>query len=109
MTIGYAGTDRARTVLTVGGARLAEVMDAELTRALAGLEHLAVGDREAIALLAHRIVKRMVHHLATRLDAIATAPDAETYLAALSFVFDDTGTDDTTVTPAASESDAAQP
>jgi glutamyl-tRNA reductase len=72
--------------------------DAELARTLAGLEHLAPGDREAVALLAHRLVNGMFHHLAVRLKAVASAPDADTYLAALAFVFDDTGTDDTTVT-----------
>jgi glutamyl-tRNA reductase len=71
--------------------------DAELARTLAGLEHLAPGDREAIALLAHRLVNGMFHHLAARLKAVASAPDAGTYLAALAFLFDDTGTDDTTV------------
>jgi glutamyl-tRNA reductase len=72
--------------------------DAELARTLADLEHLAPGDREAVALLAHRLVNGMFHHLAARLKAVASAPDADTHLAALAFLFDDTGTDDTTVT-----------
>jgi len=42
-----------------------------------------VTDREAVALLAHRLVNRMFHHLATRLKLAATEPDAEAYLAAL--------------------------
>jgi glutamyl-tRNA reductase len=68
--------------------------DAELARTLAGLEHLAPGDREAVALLAHRLVNGMFHHLAARLKAVASAPDAGMHLAALAFLFDDTGTDE---------------
>ena len=68
--------------------------DAELARTLAGLEHLAPGDREAVALLAHRLVNGMFHQLAARLKAVASAPDAGTHLAALAFLFDDSGTDE---------------
>ena len=66
--------------------------DAELARTLAGLEHLAPSDREAIALPAHRLVNGMFH-LGAHLKAVASAPDAGTHLAALAFLFDDTGTD----------------
>jgi glutamyl-tRNA reductase len=68
--------------------------DAELARTLAGLEHLAPGDRQAVALLAHRLVNGMFRHLAAHLKAVASAPDAGTHLAALAFLFDDTGTDE---------------
>jgi hypothetical protein len=66
--------------------------DAELARTLAGLEHLAPGDREAVALPAHRLVNGMFH-LVVHPKAVASAPDAGTQLAALAFLFDDTGTD----------------
>lgn len=66
--------------------------DAELARTLAGLEHLAAGDRVAVTLLANRLANRIFHHIATRLTAVAAAPDADTYLAALAFLFDDTPT-----------------
>jgi hypothetical protein len=36
----------------------------------------------------------MFHRLATSLNAAASAPDAGTHLAALAFLFDDTGTDE---------------
>jgi glutamyl-tRNA reductase len=72
--------------------------EAELARTLASLEHLAPADREVVALLAHRLVNRMFHHLATRLKLVATEPDAEVYLAALAFLFDGTGTDYRTMT-----------
>ena len=68
--------------------------DAELAHALAGLEHLAPGDREAVALLANPLINGMFYHLAARLKAVASAPDAGTHLAALAFLFDDTGTDE---------------
>jgi len=48
-------------------------------------------DRDAVALLAHRLVNRMFHHLATRIKSGASAADAEAYLNALSFLFDDSG------------------
>jgi hypothetical protein len=66
--------------------------DAELARTLAGLEHLAPGDREAVALPAYRLVNGMFH-LVVHPKAVASAPDARTQLAALAFLFDDTGTD----------------
>jgi glutamyl-tRNA reductase len=65
--------------------------DAELARTLARLEHLSPQDRDVVALLAHRLVNGMFHHLATRLKTAATAPDADTYLRALAFLFDDGG------------------
>jgi len=63
--------------------------DAELARTLARLEHLAPQDRDAVALLAHRLVNGMFHHLATRIKVGASAPDAEAYLSALTFLVDD--------------------
>ena len=93
---------RALPVIAKLRAHVDRHKDAELARTLAGLEHLAPGDREAVALLAHRLVNGMFHHLTVRLKAVASAPDADTYLAALAFLFDDTDTDETTVTaPAA--------
>src|SRR5262249_21327416 len=65
--------------------------DAELARTLARLEHLSPQDRDAVALLAHRLTNCMFHPLATRLKTAASAADAEAYLAALSFLFHDGG------------------
>lgn len=72
--------------------------DAELARTLAGLEHLAPDDRHAVEQMAHRLVNRMFHHLATRMKLAAAEPDADAYLAALSFLFDGAGTEYRTVT-----------
>ncbi len=63
--------------------------DVELARTLAGLSHLAPGDQEAVALMAHRLIDRMFHHLATRLKAAARLPDGDDYLTALSFLFEE--------------------
>jgi glutamyl-tRNA reductase len=65
--------------------------EAELTRTLGRLEHLSPRDRDAVALLAHRLVNGMFHQLATRLKTAATAPDADAYLRALSFLIDECG------------------
>jgi len=72
--------------------------EVELERTLAALDHLSPADREAVALLAHRLVNRMFHHLATRLKLAAAEPDADAYLAALTFLFDGAGTEYRTVT-----------
>ena len=93
-----ARMQRILPVITKLRAHVDRHKDAELTRTLAGLEHLAPGDREAVALLAHRLVNGMFLHLAAHLKAVTSAPDADTHLAALAFLFDDIGTDDTTVT-----------
>jgi glutamyl-tRNA reductase len=67
--------------------------DAELARTLADLGHLSQDDQDAVALLAHRLINRMFHHLATRIKAAATLPDAEIYLEALAYLFNGEGTD----------------
>jgi len=67
--------------------------DAELARTLAGLERLSPADREAVALMAHRLVNNMFHHLATRLKKAAALPDGDAHLAALAFLFDEAGTE----------------
>lgn len=67
--------------------------DAELARTLAGLERLSPADREAVALMAHRLVNNMFHHLATRLKKAAALPDGDARLAALAFLFDEAGTE----------------
>jgi len=67
--------------------------EAELARTLAGLEHLSPDDREAVALMAHRLVNRMFHHLATRLKEAAAGQDGDAHLAALTFLFDESGTE----------------
>ncbi len=72
--------------------------DAELARTLADLDHLPAADQEAVSLLAHRLINRMFHHLAIRIKAAATRPDAETYLEALAFLFSSEGTEYRTVT-----------
>jgi glutamyl-tRNA reductase len=84
--------------------------DAELHHTLATLAHLAPADRDAVALLAHRLVNRMFHHLATRLKLAAALPDGDAYLAALAFLFDAAGTEYRTVTaPPPSWGTAASP
>jgi glutamyl-tRNA reductase len=62
--------------------------DAEWARTLADLDHPTLANQEAVALLAHRLISGMFHHLATRLKAAARQPDAEVHLAALAFLFD---------------------
>jgi glutamyl-tRNA reductase len=98
-----ARTRRAVPLIAALRAHVDRQKEAELARTLADLEHLAPADREAVALLAHRLVNRMFHHLATRLKLAATEPDAEAYLAALAFLFEGTGTDYRTVTAPAAE------
>ena len=93
-----ARTRRAVPLIAALRAHVDRQKEAELARTLADLEHLAPADREAVALLAHRLVNRMFHHLATRLKLAATEPDAEAYLAALAFLFEGTGTEYRTVT-----------
>jgi glutamyl-tRNA reductase len=66
--------------------------DVELSRTLADLGHLPQADQDAVALLAHRLINRMFHHLATRIKVVAGRPDADTYLAALAVLFDGEGT-----------------
>jgi glutamyl-tRNA reductase len=82
------------------GPHLDSQKDAELARTLARLEHLSARDRDAVALLAYRLVYRMVHHLATRLKATAATPNAVAYLHALSVLFADLDTADRTITTA---------
>lgn len=97
----YVMQQRARRAVPLIAALRAHVdrqKDAELAHTLADLDHLAPHDREAVELLAHRLVNRMFHHLATRLKLAATAPDAETLLAALAFLFDAQGTGSKSVT-----------
>jgi len=67
--------------------------DAELARTLAGLDHLSPEDRAEVALMAHRLVNNMFHHLATRLKKAAALEDGDARLAALAFLFDETGTE----------------
>ncbi|HEX6656175.1 MAG TPA: hypothetical protein VF153_08200 [Candidatus Limnocylindria bacterium] len=63
--------------------------DSELARTLAQLGHLSARDHAAVTLLAHRLVNRAYHHLATRLKSVAKAPDADVYLRTLSCRFDE--------------------
>jgi len=91
----YAVEARARRAVPMIARLRAHVdsqKEAELARTLASLEHLAEADRAEVGMLAHRLVNRMFHHLATRLKAAAVAPEADTYLEALAFLFDETGT-----------------
>jgi len=91
----YAVEARARRAVPMIARLRAHVdsqKEAELARTLASLEHLAEADRAEVGMLAHRLVNRMFHHLATRLKAAVVAPEADTYLEALSFLFDETGT-----------------
>ena len=74
---------RAVPLITRLRAHVDSRKDAELARTLARLEHLSPRDRDIVAMLAQRLVNGMFHHLATRLKAAATAPDADTYLRAL--------------------------
>lgn len=88
-----ARTRRAVPLIARLRAHVDRNKEAELARTMAGLEHLAPADREAVAYMAHRLVNNMFHHLATRLKAAAAAPEGDAYLAALDFLFDDTGTE----------------
>lgn len=96
-------TQRAVPLIANLRAHVDRQKDAELARTLAGLEHLDPADREAVALLAHRLINRMFHHLATRLKAAAAAPEAEAHLAALAFLFEATDTEYRTVTTPTAE------
>ena len=91
-------TRRAVPLIAKLRAHVDRQKDTELARTLAGLEHLAPADRDAVALLAHRLINRMFHHLATRLKAAATEVDAEMYLSALAFLFDGVDTEYSTIT-----------
>jgi glutamyl-tRNA reductase len=89
---------RAVPVIAALRAHVDSQKDAELGHTLARLAHLAPADRDAVAQLAHRLVNRMFHHLATRLKLATTLPDGDAYLAALAFLFDEAGTEYKTVT-----------
>jgi glutamyl-tRNA reductase len=73
---------------------------AELARTLSQLEHLAPDDQAAIEEMAHRLVNKMFHHLATRMKKAAADPElGESYVAAARFLFqhDDLGHSDSRV------------
>jgi len=100
---------RAVPLITRLRAHVDRNKEAELARTLASLEHLSGEDREAVALLAHRLVNRMFHHLATRLKETAALPNGETHLAALAYLFDESGTEYHHVTASARELDVTYP
>ena len=89
---------RAVPVIAALRAHVDSQKEAELHHTLARLAHLAPADRDAVAQLAHRLVNRMFHHLATRLKLTTALPDGDAYLAALAFLFDEAGTEYKTVT-----------
>lgn len=96
--VSEARVRRAVPLITRLRAHVDGQKEAELARTLAGLQHLPEADREAVALLAHRLVNRMFHHLASRMKLAATAPGADERLEALAFLFDEEGTEYGTVT-----------
>jgi len=77
----------AAPVLAALRAHVDHSKEAELARTLADLEHLAPHDREAVALLAHRLVGKMFHHLAARMRNAAADPEMEGYLPVARYLF----------------------
>lgn len=62
--------------------------EAELARALKGLEHLSDRDRAEVAEMAHRLVNKMFHHLAIRMKQAAADPELGAgYLEAARYLF----------------------
>jgi glutamyl-tRNA reductase len=62
--------------------------EAELARTLAQLDHLPEEERAAIAEMAHRLVNKMFHHLATRMKQAAADPAmGERYLEVARYLF----------------------
>ncbi len=96
---------RAVPLITRLRAHVDRNKEAELARTLASLDHLSGEDREAVALLAHRLVNRMFHHLATRLKETAALPNGEAHLVALAYLFDESGTEYRHITAPARELD----
>jgi len=102
----YAADARARRAVPLIAGLRAHVdrqKDAELARTLSALGHLPQEDQDEVSFLAHRLVNRMFHHLATRLKSAAAEPDGDAYLAALSYLFDGSGTEYRTVMAPPSE------
>jgi len=77
----------AAPVLAALRAHVDHSKEAELARTLADLEHLAPHDREAVTLLAHRLVGKMFHHLAARMRNAAADPAMEGYLPVARYLF----------------------
>jgi glutamyl-tRNA reductase len=62
--------------------------ESELARTLTQLQHLSEDDRAAVEEMAHRLVNKMFHHLATRMKKAAADPElGESYLSAARFLF----------------------
>ncbi|GAC1435895.1 MAG: glutamyl-tRNA reductase [Chloroflexota bacterium] len=90
-TLVWARTREAVPVIAALRAHVDGSKEAELARTLGGLSHLAEEDREAVALLAHRLVNKMFHHLAVRMKKAAADPAMEGYLPVARYLF---GVDD---------------
>lgn len=62
--------------------------EAELRRTLAHLDHLALEEQAEVREMAHRLVNKMFHHLASRMKLAAADPElGATYLEAAKFLF----------------------
>jgi glutamyl-tRNA reductase len=83
----WARTREAVPVIAALRAHVDRSRDAELARTLAALEHLSGEDREAVALLAHRLINKMFHHLAVRMKKAAADPAMEGYLPVARYLF----------------------
>ncbi len=83
----WARTREAVPVITALRAHVDHSRDDELARTLATLAHLSTDDQQEVAMLAHRLVNKMFHHLAIRMKKAAADPAMDGYLPIARYLF----------------------